>query len=211
MRCEPTVADDGAAAGSQRFVVGDQRTMPQIVTSVRLPSNAHTTTLRTAKQLQHAGSGARWRISVTSSSSSSPGIDTTVPSTARMYDYWLGGHDNFAADRAAALAVSEAAPEAQLMAVENRGFLRRAVRHLAADAGITQFLDIGTGLPTQGNVHQIAHVANPDARVVYVDNDPMVVAHSRALKAGDNTAVIEADLRDPQAILDDEGTRKLID
>ena len=77
-------------------------------------------------------------------------IDTTVPSTARMYDWWLGGHDNFAADRAAALAVSEAAPEAQLMAVENRKFLRRAVRYLVAEAGITQFLDIGTGLPTQG-------------------------------------------------------------
>jgi S-adenosyl methyltransferase len=80
---------------------------------------------------------------VTSSSSSSLGIDTTVPSTARMYDFWLGGHDNFAADRAAALKVSEVAPEAQLMAVENRGFLRRAVRYLAADAGIRQFLDIG--------------------------------------------------------------------
>ena len=77
------------------------------------------------------------------------GIDTMVPSTARMYDWWLGGHDNFAADRAAALAVSEAAPEAQLMAVENRKFLRRAVRYLVAEAGITQFLDIGTGLPTQ--------------------------------------------------------------
>ena len=91
------------------------------------------------------GLGARWRISVTGSTTSSFGIDTTVPSTARMYDYWLGGHDNFAADRAAALKVSEAAPEAQLMAVENRRFLRRAVRYLAADAGITQFLDIGTG------------------------------------------------------------------
>ena len=75
------------------------------------------------------------------------GIDTTVPSTARMYDWWLGGHDNFAADRAAALAVSQAAPEAQLMAVENRKFLRRAVRYLVPEAGITQFLDIGTGRP----------------------------------------------------------------
>ena len=139
------------------------------------------------------------------------GIDTTVPSTARMYDYWLGGHDNFAADRAAALKVSEAAPEAQLMAVENRKFLRRAVRYLAAEAGITQFLDIGTGLPTQGNVHQVAQDINPAARVVYVDNDPMVLAHSRALKTGGNTVVIEADLRDPRAILDHPGTRKLID
>jgi SAM-dependent methyltransferase len=148
---------------------------------------------------------------VTSSSSSSPGIDTTVPSTARMYDYWLGGHDNFAADRAAALAVSEAAPEAQLMAVENRGFLRRAVRYLAADAGITQFLDIGTGLPAQGNVHQVAQDINHAARVVYVDNNPMVLAHSRALKTGGNTVAIEADLRDPRSILDHPGTRKLIE
>jgi S-adenosyl methyltransferase len=104
------------------------------------------------------------------------GINTEVASVARIYDYWLGGHDNFAADRAAALKVSEAAPEAQLMAVENRRFLRRAVRYLAADAGITQFLDIGTGLPTQGNVHQVAQDINPAARVVYADNDPMVLA-----------------------------------
>ena len=89
------------------------------------------------------------------------GIDTTVPSTARMYDWWLGGHDNFAADRAAALAESEAAPEAQLMAVENRKFLRRAVRHLAAEAGIAQFIDIGAGLPAPGNVHQVAQGMNP--------------------------------------------------
>ena len=164
---------------------------------------------------------------MTGSSTTSPfGIDTTVPTTARMYDFWLGGHDNFAADRAAALKVSEAAPEAQSMAVENRRFLRRAVRtwppmpgypvrravrYLAADAGITQFLDIGTGLPTQGNVHQVVQDINPDARVVYVDNDPMVLAHSRALKTGGNTMVIEADLREPEAILDHPGTRKLID
>ncbi len=108
---------------------------------------------------------------MTGSNASTFGIDTTVPTTARMYDFWLGGHDNFAADRAAALKVSEAAPEAQLMAVENRKFLRRAVRYLVADAGITQFLDIGTGLPTQGNVHQVAQDINLDALVVYVDND----------------------------------------
>ena len=145
-------------------------------------------------------------------SATSPfGIDTTVPTTARMYDFWLGGHDNFAVDRAAALAVSEAAPELKLMAVENRRFLRRAVRYLAAEAGIAQFLDIGTGLPTQGNVHQVAQQVNPDARVVYVDNDPMVLAHSRALKTGGNTAVIEADLRDPAAILNHPRTLELID
>jgi len=139
------------------------------------------------------------------------GINTEVASVARIYDYWLGGHDNFAVDRAAALKVSEAAPEARLMAVENRRFLRRAVRYLAADAGITQFLDIGTGLPTQGNVHQVAQDVNPAARVVYVDNDPMVLAHSRALKTGGNTVVIEADLRDPHAILGHPGTCELID
>jgi hypothetical protein len=129
------------------------------------------------------------------------GIDITVPTPARMYDFWLGGHDNFAVDRAAALAVSEAVPEIKLMALENRKFLRRAVRYLAAEAGIVQFLDIGTGLPTQGNVHQVAQQVNPGARVIYADNDPMVLAHSRALKTGGNTAVIQADLRDPGAIL----------
>jgi SAM-dependent methyltransferase len=148
---------------------------------------------------------------VTGGTTSPFGIDTTVPTAARMYDFWLGGHDNFAADRAAALAVSEAAPEAQLIAVENRKFLRRAVRYLAAGAGIAQFLDIGTGLPTQGNVHQVAQEINPDARVVYADNDPMVLAHSRALKTGGNTAVIEADLRATDTILNHHGTRALID
>jgi SAM-dependent methyltransferase len=148
---------------------------------------------------------------VTSDTTTPLGIDTTVPTTARMYDFWLGGHDNFAADRTAALAVSEAAPEAPLMARENRKFLRRAVRYLAAEAGISQFLDIGTGLPTQGNVHQVAQAVNPDARVVYVDNDPMVLAHSRALKTGGNTVVIEADLRQPRVILDHPSTNALID
>jgi hypothetical protein len=139
------------------------------------------------------------------------GIDTTVPTPARMYDFWLGGHDNFAVDRAAALAVSEAVPEIKLMALENRKFLRRTVRYLAAEAGIVQFLDIGTGLPTQGNVHQVAQQVNPDARVVYVDNDPMVLAHSRALKTGGKTAVIEANLRDPAAVLNHPRTLELID
>ena len=138
------------------------------------------------------------------------GIDPTIPSTARMYDFWLGGKDHFAVDRMAALEVSEAAPEVKMMAIENRRFLRRAVRYLATEAGITQFLDIGTGLPTQGNVHEVAQQVNPDARVVYVDNDPMVLAHSRALKTGGNTAVIEADLRDPAAILTHPRTQALI-
>lgn len=150
-------------------------------------------------------------VTVTGDTTAPFGIDTTVPTTARMYDFWLGGHDHFSADRIAALAVSEAAPETPLVAVENRKFLRRAVRYLATEGGIRQFLDIGTGLPTQGNVHQVAQAASPGARVVYVDNDPMVLAHSRALKTGGDTAVIEADLREPGAILRHPATRALID
>jgi hypothetical protein len=150
-------------------------------------------------------------ISVAGGITALSGIDPTVPSTARMYDFWLGGKDHFAVDRAAALEVSEAAPAVKMMAIENRKFLRRSVRYLAAEAGIAQFLDIGTGLPTQGNVHQVAQQVNPDARVVYVDNDPMVLAHSRALKTSGNTAVIQADLRDPAAILDHPQAHALID
>jgi hypothetical protein len=140
-----------------------------------------------------------------------PGIDISVPSTARMYDFWLGGKDHFAADRSAAAKVSEIAPHVKTVAIENRKFVRRVVRYLAAEAGITQFLDIGAGLPTQGNVHEVAQQVNPDARVVYVDNDPMVLAHSRALRTGGNTIVLEGDLRDPAAILDHPRTRSLID
>jgi hypothetical protein len=140
-----------------------------------------------------------------------PGIDASVATAARMYDYWQGGHDNFAADRIAALKVSERSPEAPLVARANRAFLGRAVRFLAGEAGIRQFLDLGTGLPTRGNVHQVAQAIAPDARIVYVDNDPMVLAHSRALKTGEGTAVINADLRDADAILGHPDTRRLID
>lgn len=140
-----------------------------------------------------------------------PGIDASVATAARMYDYYLRGHDNFAADRIAALKVMEAAPEVPLLARENRKFLGRAVRFLAADAGVTQFLDLGTGLPTRGNVHQVAQRINPAARVAYVDNDPMVLAHSRALKTGPGTAVIQADMRNPDAILGHPETLRLID
>jgi hypothetical protein len=119
-----------------------------------------------------------------------PGIDASVATAARMYDYWLGGHNNFAADRRAALKISEL---------------------LAGEAGIRQFLDLGTGLPTTGNVHQVAQAINPASRVVYVDNDPMVLAHARALKTGEHTAVIHADLRDADAILGHPDTRRLLD
>jgi O-methyltransferase involved in polyketide biosynthesis len=148
---------------------------------------------------------------VTDGSQVPPGIDASIATAARMYDYWLGGHDNFAADRRAALKLAEYAPDVPFLARENRKFLGRAVRFLAGEAGIRQFLDLGTGLPTKGNVHQVAQAIAPEARVVYVDNDPMVLAHSRALKTGAGTAVIRADLRDPGAILDHPDTRRLID
>jgi SAM-dependent methyltransferase len=128
-----------------------------------------------------------------------------------MYDYYLGGKDNFAADREAAEKVLAVLPEGREMAVQNRAFLRRAVRYLA-QAGVRQFLDIGAGLPTQGNVHEIAAEAAGDTRVVYVDNDPIVLAHARALLAdGGQTRVIQADLRDPESILADPIVRDVID
>jgi SAM-dependent methyltransferase len=130
---------------------------------------------------------------------------------ARMYDYYLGGKDNFAADREAAEKVLAVLPEGRDMAVQNRAFLRRAVRYLA-QAGVRQFLDIGAGLPTQGNVHEIAAEVAGDTRVVYVDNDPIVLAHARALLAdGGQTRVIQADLRDPESILANPTVRDLID
>jgi hypothetical protein len=139
-------------------------------------------------------------------------LRTDRPTPARMYDYYLGGKDNFAVDREAAEQVLKAAPEVRILARENRAFLGRAVRFLTAEAGIRQFIDVGTGLPTQGNVHEIAQSIAPDARVVYIDNDPIVRAHAKALLAGDGTtAVVEADMREPQAILGHPDLRRLID
>lgn len=133
-----------------------------------------------------------------------PGIDITTPHPARRYDYWLGGKDNFEADRASAEMVAEGFPSVQIAALENRAFLRRAVEYLAAEAGIRQFLDLGAGLPTAGNVHEIVREIDPDAHVVYVDNDPIVALHARSLLAGSPegaTAYLEADARDPHSIL----------
>src|SRR5262245_61036142 len=113
-----------------------------------------------------------------------PPIDTTVPHSARIWNYWLGGTDNFPVDRAAGDAYVKAFPGVLQMARASRAFLVRSVRYLAADAGVRQFLDVGTGLPTADNTHQVAQRVAPDARVVYVDNDPMVVAHARALLSG---------------------------
>jgi S-adenosyl methyltransferase len=139
-------------------------------------------------------------------------LRTDRPTPARMYDYYLGGKDNFAVDREAAEQVLSAAPEVRVLARENRAFLGRAVRYLTAEAGIRQFIDVGTGLPTQGNVHEIAQSVDPAARVVYVDNDPIVRAHAKALLPADGTtAVIEADMREPGAILDHPDLRRLID
>ena len=132
-------------------------------------------------------------------------INTNVAHPARVYDYWLGGKDNFPADRALAELMIEAIPNMRAMAAANRAFLSRAVRYLAEEAGIRQFLDIGTGIPTSPNVHEVAQETARDARVVYVDNDPIVLAHARALLTSQDagaTAFIMADLREPKSILD---------
>ncbi|MFI9504425.1 SAM-dependent methyltransferase [Nocardia sp. NPDC052566] len=142
------------------------------------------------------------------------GIDVTKPHPARRYDYWLGGKDNFEADRESADMVAEAFPTIRLAALENRNFLRRAVSYLAAEAGIRQFLDIGAGLPTAGNVHEIAQGIAPESRIVYVDNDPIVLAHARALlhSAPEGaTAYLDADVRDPEHILTHPDLLKTID
>jgi hypothetical protein len=138
-------------------------------------------------------------------------INTGVPNPARVYDYLLGGKDNFPADREVADQVLAIAPVAREVVEDNRAFLRRVVEVLTGEAGIRQFIDLGSGLPTQGNVHEIARAAAPEARVVYVDNDPMVVTHSRALLAGDNTVAIEGDLRHPDKVLEHPDVRELID
>ena len=138
-------------------------------------------------------------------------IDPAVASPARMYDYYLGGKDNFAVDRDAAEQVIAAHPEQRTLARQNRGFLARAVRYLA-EQGVDQYVDLGTGIPTSPNVHEVAREALPGARVVYVDNDPIVAAHNRALRAThDGVICVDHDVRDPEAILADPELRRLID
>ncbi|GAA2081576.1 SAM-dependent methyltransferase [Actinomadura alba] len=131
------------------------------------------------------------------------GIDPAKAHPARRYNYWLGGKDNFAADRASANVVASGFPTVRLAAVENRRFLRRVVTYLVEEAGIDQFIDIGTGLPSAGNVHEIAQAVVPESRIVYVDNDPIVLVHARALLTSapqGATAYLEADLREPDKI-----------
>ncbi len=141
-----------------------------------------------------------------------PGVDPSRPSVARMYDYYLGGKDNFAVDRKVAESMMISVPESVRMVASNREFLVRAVHHLAAEEGIRQFLDIGSGLPTRRNVHEVARAGAPDSRVVYVDHDPLAVVHGRALLAVDgNTRYVQGDLREPQQVLGDPQVHTLID
>jgi len=140
-----------------------------------------------------------------------PEVDTKRANVARVYDYLLGGTHNFLADQDVARVIAAVEPNARAIGRANRAFLGRAVRFLGA-AGIRQFLDIGSGIPTEGNVHEVAQGADPGARVVYDDLDPVAIAHSKALLGGNaNASIIGADLRDPGRILAHKGTRNLID
>jgi hypothetical protein len=141
-------------------------------------------------------------------------IDTSVAHPARRYDYWLGGKDNFAADRQSGDAVAAAFPTVRTAAIENRRFLRRAVTHLSRDLGIRQFLDVGTGIPTANNTHQVAQDIAPESRIVYVDNDPIVLVHARALLTSSPegaTAYLDADFRQPDRILEHPELRRTLD
>lgn len=131
-----------------------------------------------------------------------PGVDPEIPNIARMWDYYLGGNENTDADREAAWLVLGAAPNVPLAALENREFIKHAVRYLALESGISQFLDIGPGLPTRGNVHQLARQHNPHARIAYIDNDPVVLVRGRAYLDGiADVVLLPGDLRDPDGIL----------
>jgi SAM-dependent methyltransferase len=142
---------------------------------------------------------------------SSPGVDPSRPSPARVYDYLLGGEQNFESDRAAAELLKSRAPELVDSAFANRGFHQRAARYIA-EQGVRQFIDIGSGLPTVGNTHEVVRRVAPGARVVYVDNDPLVLAHGRDLLRDDPaTKVVLADMRDPDSVLGHPDLRRLID
>jgi len=137
-------------------------------------------------------------------STAGPAIDTSVPHSARIWNYWLGGKDNYPVDRVAGDEYIRTFPGIGELARASRGFLVRAVTHLAGEAGVRQFLDIGTGLPTADNTHEVAQRNAPDARIVYVDNDPLVLVHARALLTSSGlgaTAYVDADLRQPEAVL----------
>jgi hypothetical protein len=139
-----------------------------------------------------------------------PKMDTTVVSAARRWNYWLGGKDHFQVDRDSGDMIARAFPAIHTAARQGRAFHNRAVRHLAG-AGIRQFIDIGTGLPAPDNTHEVAQSVAPDSKVVYVDNDPMVLAHARALMIGGVTTYVDADVAEPRAILDSAELRGTID
>jgi S-adenosyl methyltransferase len=141
-------------------------------------------------------------------------VDVSRPHTARMYDYYLGGKNHYAADRELADKVLASMPSARTAARENRAFMGRAVRYLTREAGVRQFLDIGTGLPATGSVHEVAQAVEPSSRVLYADNDPLVLAHARALLTSTpegRTAYIHADLREPESILASPVLHEVID
>jgi hypothetical protein len=143
-----------------------------------------------------------------------PGVNINVPHSARIYDYWLGGKDNFAVDRAVGDAMMKAIPGMRYMAGENRKFVHRVARNLVQHESIRQFIDIGTGIPTRPNLHEIAQGIAADSRVVYVDNDPIVLVHARALMISTpegRSEYISADIRDPESILQDKTLLDTID
>ncbi|MFF5293031.1 SAM-dependent methyltransferase [Paractinoplanes globisporus] len=142
------------------------------------------------------------------------GLDTTVPHSARRYNYWLGGKDNFEADRHSGDAIAERWPDIITAARENRLFLRRSVRYAVRHVGVRQFLDIGTGLPTADNTHQVAQAIDPFCRILYVDNDPLVLTHARALLTSTpegGCAYLEGDVRVPEKILEDPALQETLD
>jgi hypothetical protein len=141
-------------------------------------------------------------------------LNTSVPHSARIYDYLLGGKDNFEADRAAAAAIVESSPSLPISMRANRQYMARVAHHLAAERGIRQFLDIGTGLPTSPNLHEVVQGVDPTSRIVYVDNDPIVLVHARALLTSTpqgSTAYLDADLRDVDKILKSDEVRDTLD
>lgn len=141
-----------------------------------------------------------------------PDVDVSRASIARVYDYLLGGKEHLEVDRRAAEALLNVVPEVAEIAKDNRSFLRRGVEYLVREAGIRQIVDVGSGLPNAGNVHEVAHAIDPGVRIIYVDNDPVVLAHARALLAtGEHTAVITADLREPDSIFDRIAALGLLD
>ncbi len=153
-----------------------------------------------------------WQGNVPDNGREQPVIDTSVPHVARVYDYWLGGKNNYAVDRETGDEAIRAYPDMRSSVRANRAFLRRSVRYLTEEAGIRQFLDVGTGLPSANNTHEVAQAAAPESRIVYVDNDPIVLAHARALLTSDPqgaTGYLDADARDTGRIL--TGAAELLD